>query len=314
MNTQYQSPRWISTADTAKIVRSALKENFPGIKFSVKSKSYSGGSSIRVSWMDGPTYDAVNAVTRQYQGASFDGMVDLKSYHDSQYQGEAVHFGADYINCERSYSVEFYTKVAQWFCKKYGYPMPIIRVSEYDGSAYLDKDMYCEDRQEWFATLFYREYRQIDASVIDQLEAMDALSYWLTNMACSVWYNFIKAEETKDEADRATYIETELLPHLEAQLEGFEKLGDAHAVEVLSKSIAHRKDELATLSQDQTVVTVLEDDGYSKKVRVLQPGQAVPFKTTVTGELAFYLKRYNARVVSLEEFDYIVETREIGAA
>ena len=47
--------RYISTTETAKIIRQELAKAFPGIKFSVKSKSYSGGSSIDVGWTDGPT-------------------------------------------------------------------------------------------------------------------------------------------------------------------------------------------------------------------------------------------------------------------
>jgi len=31
-----------------------LKESFPGIKFSVKSSTYSMGASIRIRWLDGP--------------------------------------------------------------------------------------------------------------------------------------------------------------------------------------------------------------------------------------------------------------------
>ena len=45
-------PRYISLADTAKLVRAALAANFPGTKFYVRSDSYSGGASIDV-WYDG---------------------------------------------------------------------------------------------------------------------------------------------------------------------------------------------------------------------------------------------------------------------
>ncbi|WP_338423309.1 LPD29 domain-containing protein, partial [Xylella fastidiosa] len=46
--------KYLTCAETAKLVRKALKESFPDIKFSVKSSNYSGGASIRVSWIDGP--------------------------------------------------------------------------------------------------------------------------------------------------------------------------------------------------------------------------------------------------------------------
>jgi hypothetical protein len=48
MNREY-----ISTTDTAKLARKMLKTAFPSVKFSVTSSSYSGGSSIRIKWLDG---------------------------------------------------------------------------------------------------------------------------------------------------------------------------------------------------------------------------------------------------------------------
>jgi len=72
--------RYLTCAETAKLVRLALKREFPGYKFSVRSHVYSGGASIDVDWTDGPTDDAVSAVVRSYSGAGFDGMIDLKYY------------------------------------------------------------------------------------------------------------------------------------------------------------------------------------------------------------------------------------------
>lgn len=42
---------YFSAADTAKLVRAALKRSFPGTRFFVRSKTYSAGASIDVSWM-----------------------------------------------------------------------------------------------------------------------------------------------------------------------------------------------------------------------------------------------------------------------
>src|SRR6185503_87193 len=80
--------RYITVTETAKLVRAALKAAFPVVKFSVTSKSYSGGASISVGWVDGPTEASVRAVTGQYQGATFDGSIDLKEYHSSTLNGE----------------------------------------------------------------------------------------------------------------------------------------------------------------------------------------------------------------------------------
>jgi hypothetical protein len=74
---------YVSTTDTAKLIRAALKKAFastyPGVKFSVRSDKYAGGASVNVTWTDGPQIDAVDAVVKPYSGAGFDGMTDLKT-------------------------------------------------------------------------------------------------------------------------------------------------------------------------------------------------------------------------------------------
>jgi hypothetical protein len=89
--------RYLTCAETAKLLRTALKENFPGVKFTVKSHTYSGGASIRVGWTEGPRSKEVTAITRQFTGASFDPMIDLKTYVDREVNGELIGYGADYI-------------------------------------------------------------------------------------------------------------------------------------------------------------------------------------------------------------------------
>ena len=53
-----------STADTAQRVRKALRHYFPDVKFSVRSRVYSGGSSIDVRWTNGPRTRAVEQVAQ----------------------------------------------------------------------------------------------------------------------------------------------------------------------------------------------------------------------------------------------------------
>lgn len=81
-----------SPADIAKEVRKALKANFPEVKFSVRSKIYSGGGSVTAYWVDGPTRKQVEALINQFQTHSY------------------------YIFADRSYSSEFITEVIE-YCK-----------------------------------------------------------------------------------------------------------------------------------------------------------------------------------------------------
>ena len=99
---------YISTKDTTKHVRKALKHYFPRVKFSVRSECYSGGSSIHVAWTDGPRTQVVERIAKAYEGADFDGMIDLKTNHSSVLVNESgpreVQFGADFVFCQRSIS------------------------------------------------------------------------------------------------------------------------------------------------------------------------------------------------------------------
>ena len=103
---------YLSCAETAKILRRALRESFPGVKFSVRSHTYSMGASIRVGWTDGPTSKQVKAVTDVFQGATFDGMTDYKGGCVHTYNGKSVHFGADFIFPERAVSDAYKAKMA----------------------------------------------------------------------------------------------------------------------------------------------------------------------------------------------------------
>lgn len=72
--------RSLSTVETAKLIRKALRVAFPATKFSVRSESYSGGSSIDIRWTDGPTSAEVDEVSGGFAGGGFDGSIDLHYY------------------------------------------------------------------------------------------------------------------------------------------------------------------------------------------------------------------------------------------
>jgi len=74
--------RYLSCAETAKLVREAIKKHFPGTKFSVRSDNYAGGASIHVSWALGPTTKEVEVVAKQFEGKDFDGMIDMACHYD----------------------------------------------------------------------------------------------------------------------------------------------------------------------------------------------------------------------------------------
>ena len=128
---------YLSVTETAKLVRNALKAVFPTVKFSVRSSSYSGGASIDVDWTDGPAAKRVEAITERFRGASFDGMIDLKSSHNSEWQGQRVHFGADYVFAHRRHSLALLKLAIAQVAQKWGTPEPRI-VAPADYEPYCD--------------------------------------------------------------------------------------------------------------------------------------------------------------------------------
>jgi hypothetical protein len=158
--------RYLSCAETAKLVRAALKAEFPGQKFSVRSSTYSGGASISVNWTDGPTTKEVDKILHRYEGKSFDASIDMGCYwqHWMMPDGtatiasgtgtegslgyipkidtekpdgaELVSMGANYVQSSRSFSAEFLRPIAERVAKREGAPVPEIRTYPSSGNAY----------------------------------------------------------------------------------------------------------------------------------------------------------------------------------
>lgn len=63
----------------AQLIRTELKANFPGVKFSVTSDY----NSIRIRWADGPAPKEVQEITGKYKAGHFNGMEDTYEYDRS---------------------------------------------------------------------------------------------------------------------------------------------------------------------------------------------------------------------------------------
>jgi hypothetical protein len=182
---------YLSCAETAKLVRAALKKAFPGIKFSVRSDVYSGGASIRVKWVDGPSEKAAKAVAGVYAGGGFDGMIDMAFSVDSwlmpdgsaafasspgtsgsmgvyaPYDHDApapgakkVRFGADFVFCDKEWSVETFSAAVAKVCDDYGIEIPKITVSDYGGSPFIGGYHPVPNAGQDLSTLVHRELQK----------------------------------------------------------------------------------------------------------------------------------------------------------
>ncbi|MEO8223008.1 MAG: LPD29 domain-containing protein [Specibacter sp.] len=88
---------YISATDTAKLVRKALKENFPGTKFSVRTTKYAGGASLDVNWTGGPTTPKVDAVVKGFEGSEPDASGDFCDPVIHEKDGQRIQYGARHI-------------------------------------------------------------------------------------------------------------------------------------------------------------------------------------------------------------------------
>ncbi|SDH32656.1 LPD29 domain-containing protein [Microbacterium sp. 77mftsu3.1] len=95
--------------ETNALIRKDFKEHFGTQKFSVRGDKYAGGASTHIDYVDGPPLDQVESIAKSYAGATFDGMIDLKSYVSSAEFDEdsvpvSVSYGPDYVFCQREFS------------------------------------------------------------------------------------------------------------------------------------------------------------------------------------------------------------------
>ena len=102
----------------AKNIRIELAEAFRGCRFSVKSSRFSGGDSIDVRWIDGPTTAQVDSIIGKYAAGSFDGMTDCYDYSMSAWNDA---FGdAKYVHSSRDYSEKFVASVLGRLARMWG--------------------------------------------------------------------------------------------------------------------------------------------------------------------------------------------------
>jgi hypothetical protein len=165
------APRRIDTAEVAKMIRRDNKRTFPGVKFSVRTERYSGGSSVDIFWTDGPTVDQVEKVTAAYSGRGFNGMDDSTYSKSSWYcpthgarlaevtgssmggngpvesrccaKAELVRMGAHYAMTHRTLSPEFRARLAAVVAERFR--------CDYDEHRHIDGD--------YMSTWLYRESR-----------------------------------------------------------------------------------------------------------------------------------------------------------
>ncbi len=101
------------SAKTAQAIRRELKENFPSVKFTVRSENFSMGDAVRIAWIDGPQTKQVEEITDKYQYGSFNGMEDIYEYsnrRDDIPQAKYIQTSRDYSNETIKHVVDAHNK------------------------------------------------------------------------------------------------------------------------------------------------------------------------------------------------------------
>lgn len=90
-----------AVASEAEKIRKILKDAFPWVKFTVRSKSFSMGSSVHVSWVDFPTEKAVRKVISEFEHVGRDET------------GEILGGGNRYVICENRWSKDVEAQILE---------------------------------------------------------------------------------------------------------------------------------------------------------------------------------------------------------
>lgn len=191
---------YITHADRAKLIRSALARAFPETKFSVTTKTYSGGGSVSVRWIDGPGSKTVDKIAGQFETEGFDGSIDMAHSrdlwlapdgtatvaHDSGTQGsmgchaeiigsahhpDAIlvsNISTGFVSCSQSLSVERLAEAvasirAQNWRELENFPWETVEIakSEYDGSGYLKGASSTRLNDKWLDGVIYSRAHEL---------------------------------------------------------------------------------------------------------------------------------------------------------
>lgn len=115
------------TRKTTSLLKKYLQEKF-GVKFSVRTEKYSGGSSMNVSYTGGPSKDKVEAIVNRLQYGNFNGMEDIYEYKDDSQTGLIIDgykletFKYNFVRREMPDSISFQMAKAVESIAKFPFP------------------------------------------------------------------------------------------------------------------------------------------------------------------------------------------------
>lgn len=110
--------KWLAVGEKRRNLLAVLKHEFPGVKFSVRTRNGSTSDSVTVQYEDGPAYDKVARLMNEFETTRYNAYED---YHESvSTPASAVCGGFDYVFVERTTSKDVYKFVHDWLMENVG--------------------------------------------------------------------------------------------------------------------------------------------------------------------------------------------------
>lgn len=132
----------LDVKEGALLLRQELKRTFPSTNFRVTLSRYSGGSSIRVAWVDGPCVWQVDLIADKYEGRGFDGSTDSSYFKKNvitRANGTKALAPWSFVSTNRTMSPALRSKILSLLTKKgFSWAKDVeVRPSGSDGGSYF---------------------------------------------------------------------------------------------------------------------------------------------------------------------------------
>lgn len=110
--------KYLSVGDKRRNVLAVLKHEFPGVKFKAHTRNGSTSDSITIEYEDGPAYDKVMKVAREFETTTYNDYEDI--HEDCTQPAACVCGGFDYLFVHRSTTEDAYKFVHDWILEHVG--------------------------------------------------------------------------------------------------------------------------------------------------------------------------------------------------
>jgi hypothetical protein len=148
-------PVWASAAESAKLLKAALKRRFPATRFSVTLDRGTAYGCCNVRWVDGPSERLVETVTGPFEGEGFDGSQDL-AYSIRNTLPDGRRTGLRLISTGRHISPAFARTCAAQVAQYFGVEPPEIREREGGNWDVPNDSVHVVGTHDYWSQLVYR--------------------------------------------------------------------------------------------------------------------------------------------------------------